>query len=191
MMAAILNSAMLYSATAILDTDTLLSSLGITQKHSHFTLTQTNSIGLKFIHSHSTLWWQPSWILPCWIQTLPSWIQKPCFILSDSLQNTLTPLWLWLKLIQSDSNSALLGFPLKLAYTCQDWFPPFTQKNFTHSFWLNLKMAAILKSAIFYSAIFHKKNFTYSFLLNVMMTAILNSAILDSDTLFSFLRFTQ
>ena len=44
MMAAILNSAMLYSATAILDTDTLFSSLRITQKHSHSTqtLTQTN-----------------------------------------------------------------------------------------------------------------------------------------------------
>ena len=24
------------------------------------------------IHSDSTWWWQPSWILPCWIQTLPS-----------------------------------------------------------------------------------------------------------------------
>ena len=27
---------------------------------------------------------------------------------SDSLKNTLTPLWLWLKLIQSDSNSFIL-----------------------------------------------------------------------------------
>ena len=40
--------------------------------------------------------------LPCWIQTLPSWIQTPCYLLSDSLKNTLPPLWLWLKLIQSD-----------------------------------------------------------------------------------------
>ena len=46
--------------------------------------------------------WQPSSILPCWIQTLPSWIETPCYLLSDSLKNTLTPLWLWLKLIQSD-----------------------------------------------------------------------------------------
>ena len=37
------------------------------------TLTQTNSIWLKLIHSHLTWWWQPSWILPSWI--LPSWIQ--------------------------------------------------------------------------------------------------------------------
>ena len=44
----------------------------------------------------------PSWILPCWIQTLPSWIQTPCYLLSDSLKDTLTPLWLWLKIIQSD-----------------------------------------------------------------------------------------
>ena len=69
----------------------------------HKTLTQTNSIWLKLIHSDSTWWWQP-----CWIQTLPSWIQTPCVLLSDSLENTLPPLWLWLKLIQSDSNSFIL-----------------------------------------------------------------------------------
>ena len=110
MMAAILNSALLDSDTAILESDTLLSSLRFTQKHSlsTLTLTQTNSIWLKLIHSDSTWWWQPSWILPCWIQTLPSWIQTPCYILSDSLKNTLSPFWLWLKLIQSDSNSFIL-----------------------------------------------------------------------------------
>ena len=43
-MAAILNSAMLDSYTAILDSDTLLSSLRFTQKHSHSILNmiQTN-----------------------------------------------------------------------------------------------------------------------------------------------------
>ena len=56
----------------------------------------------SLIHSHSTWWWQPSWSLPCWIQTLPSWIQTPCYLLSDSLKNTLPPLWLCLKLIPSD-----------------------------------------------------------------------------------------
>ena len=56
----------------------------------------------------STWWRQSFWILPCWIQTLPSWIQTPCYHLSDSLKNTLTPLWPWIKLIQSDSNSFLL-----------------------------------------------------------------------------------
>ena len=35
-------------------------------------------------------------------------IQTPCFLLSDSLKNTLTLLWLWLKLIQTDSNSFIL-----------------------------------------------------------------------------------
>ena len=70
---------------------------------SHFAQKKTS-----LIHSDSTWWWQPSWILPCWIQTLPSWIQTPCYLLSDSLKNTLTPLWLWLKLIQSDSNSFIL-----------------------------------------------------------------------------------
>ena len=75
MMAAILNAAMVDSDTAILDSDTLLSSLTLTQKHSHSTLTliQTNSIWLKLIHSHLTWRWQPSWILPSWIR--PYWIQ--------------------------------------------------------------------------------------------------------------------
>ena len=74
MMAAILNSAMLDSDTAILESDTLLSSLRFTQKHSHSTLmlTQTNSIWLKLIHFHLTWWRQPSWILPSWNRS--SWI---------------------------------------------------------------------------------------------------------------------
>ena len=75
MMAAILISAMFDSDTALLDSDTLLSSLRFTQKHSHstLTLTQTNSIWLKLTHSHLTWWWQPSWIMPSWIWR--SWIQ--------------------------------------------------------------------------------------------------------------------
>ena len=56
----------------------------------------------SLIHSDSTWWWQPSWILPSWIQTLPSWIDIPYYLLSDSLTNTLPPLWLWLTLIPSD-----------------------------------------------------------------------------------------
>ena len=125
------------------------------------------------IHSDSTWWWQPPWTLPSWIQMLPSWIQTPCYLLSDSLKNTLLPLWLWLKLMQSSCH----------CITCQDWFPPFAQKNFTHSFWLNLMIVAILKSAILNSAILYKKYFTHSFWLNLMMAAILKSAILDSAIL--------
>ena len=55
-----------------LDSDTLLTSLRFTQKHSlsNLTLTQINSIWLKLIHSHLTWWWQPSWILPTWIPHL-------------------------------------------------------------------------------------------------------------------------
>ena len=59
-------------------------------------------------------------------------------------------------------------------------------------------IAVILISAILNSAILHKKNFTHSFWLNLMMAAILNSAIfnlntaiLDWFTLLSSLRFTQ
>ena len=125
MMVAILNSSILNSA--IFDSAIL-----------HKTQIQIKSIWLELIHSQSTWWWQPSWILPsildssilhkktalihsdltwwtqpslilpCWIQTLPSWIQTPCYHLSDSLKNTLTPLWLWIKLIQFVSNSFLL-----------------------------------------------------------------------------------
>ena len=69
-MAAILNSDMMDSDTAILDSDTLLFSLTFIEKHSHstLTLTQTNSFWLKPIHFHSMWWWQPSWIMPSWIQ---------------------------------------------------------------------------------------------------------------------------
>ena len=44
------------SDTAMLDSDTLLSSLRFTQKHSHSTLmlTQTNSISLNLMYSHLT-----------------------------------------------------------------------------------------------------------------------------------------
>ena len=48
----------------------------------------------SLIHSDSTWWWQPSWILSSWI--LPSLIQSFCTKL-------------WLKLIQSDSNSYILN----------------------------------------------------------------------------------
>ena len=121
-------------------------------------------------------------------------------------------------------DSATLFFPLKLTHACQDWFPPFAQKRlhshfpphhlhkkyFTHSFWLNLMMAAILNSsvvglrklhssfwlnlmmaAILNSSVVGLRKLHSSFWLNLMMVAILNSAMLDSDTLFSSLRFTQ
>ena len=184
MMAAILNSANL-----------AFSHLSFpSQTHSHLPrLVPTICTKKKtsLIHSDSTWWWQPSWIAKLDSDTAIL-IQTPCYLLSDSLKNTLTPFWLWLKLIQSDSNSfiltqlddgshlefcqvgiwhsAILVFPLKLTHTCHsDWFPLFAQKNLTHSFWLNLMMAAILNSAKLDS----------------------DTAILDSDTLLYSLRFTQ
>ena len=97
--------------------------------------------------------------------------------------------------------------------------PTFCTKNFTHSFWLNLMMAAILNSVmldwdtvildldtLLSSLRFTQKHShsiltltqtnsiwlkTHSFYLNLMMTAIFNLSILDSDTLLSSLRFTQ
>ena len=212
MMAATLNSAMLNSDTAILDSDTLLSSLRFTQKHSHsnLTLNQINSIWLNLIPSHLTWWRQPFWfchlgfshftqknftysfwlnlmmaaifnlaildsailvfllklthtcqdwflpfaqkklhsfiliqlddgshlvILSCWIQTLPSWIQTPCYHLSDSLKNTLTPIWLWFKLIQS----WLKLIPSHITWWWQpSWILPSRIHPFCTKLWLKL-----------------------------------------------------
>ena len=110
------------------------------------------------IHSDSTWWWQPYWILSCWIQTLPSWIQTPCYLPFRFTQkhshSTLTLTQtnsIWLKLIHSHLtwwwqpswilpllnldilDSAILVFSFKLTHTCQDWFTPFAQRTF-HSF---------------------------------------------------------
>ena len=138
---------------------------------------------------------QPSWILPCWIQTLPSWIQTPSYLLSDSLKNTLPPILLWHKLIQSDSNSFILtqlddGSHLE-----------FCHLEFDHFIFSHLSFSSQTHShlPILVPTICHKiKTFTHSFWLNLMMAAILNStmldsdtAILDSDTFLSSLRFTQ
>ena len=84
MMAAILNSAILNS--------TILDSAILVFLSNSLTLAKIGSHHLhkkpSLIHSDSTWWWQPSWILP-------SWIQPFCTKL-------------WLKRIQSDSNSFIL-----------------------------------------------------------------------------------
>ena len=213
MMAAILNSARLDSDTAILDSDTLLSSLRFTQKHSlsTLTLTQTNSIWLKLIYSHLTWWWQPCCILPSWI--LLSWIQPFCtkknFTHSFCLNLMMAAI---LNSARLDSDTAILDSDTLLSSL------RFTQKHSlstltltqTNSIWLKLiyshltwwwQPCCILPSWILLSWIqpfCTKKNFTHSFWLNLMIAAIMNSsisdwasAILDSDTLLSSLRFTQ
>ena len=173
MMAAILNSAMLDSDTAILDSDTLLSSLRFPQKHSHSTLalTQTNSIWLIW-------WWQPSWILSSWIQLFYTklWLKlikshlnsfiltkfedgnhlEFCHVGFSNFAQKTSHHSFWLNLmmaaifnlvmVDSDTailDSAIIVCPLKITHTCQDWFPTFAQKNSTHSFSFNLMMAAI------------------------------------------------
>ena len=200
------------------------------QKHSHttLTLTQTNSIWLKLIHSHlilmmaailnsghvgfshlavnntslnhsdstgwwqpswicklrfsqllhkqelhsfiltSNWWWQPSWILPHWNQTLPSYIQTPCHLLSDSLKNTLTPiwLWLWLKLIQYDSNSFILTQLDDSSHLefCHLQYSHFAQIILHLIILTQLDDGSHLESAILDSAILHKKEL-HSFIL--------------------------
>ena len=83
-------------------------------------------------------------------------------------------------------DSAILVFPLKLTPTCQDWFPPFAQKKLYSFILTQLNDGSHLE---FYNV--GLKNFTHLFWLNLMMAVILNSAMLDSDNLFSSLRFTQ
>ena len=89
MISAILNSALLDSDTAILDSNTLLSSLRLTQKHSHsiLNLTQTNSIWLKLIY----------------LTELDDGSHLESSILDSAIY-----IKLWLKLVQSDSNSFIL-----------------------------------------------------------------------------------
>ena len=175
-MAAILNSAML-------DSETLFSSLRFTQKHSPPTLilTQTNSFWLKLIHSHSIWWWQPSWILPYWIQTLPSWIQTPCYLLSYSLKNTLPPLWFWLKLIQSDWNPIIItklndGSHLEFGHL---GFSHFRISSQTHSHLPRLVPTICTKTlhSHFPSHHLHKRNLTHS-LVPTICTKKLHSLIL-------------
>ena len=130
MMAATLNSVMFDSDTAILDSDTLLSSLRFTQKQSHSTLslTQTNSIWLKLIHSHSTL--MMAAILNSAILNSAIFdsniLNKKNFTHSFSLYLMITAIF-----NSTTLDSAILH-----------------KINFTHSFWLSLMMAAILNSAI-------------------------------------------
>ena len=141
------------------------------------------------IHSHWTWWWQPSWILPCWIQTPSSWIQTPCYLLSDSLKNTLTPLWLWLKLIQSDSNSFIL-IELDDGSHLAFWNLEFGHLGFSHLIFLSQTHSHLPRLV----PTICTKNFIHLFWLNLMVPAILKEsdiAILDSDTLLSSLRFTQ
>ena len=94
------------------------------------------------------------------------------------------------------------------SWILQSCVQPFcTKKNLTHSFWINLMMAAILNSAMLDSDIaildsntllsslrFTQKH-SFSILTltqtNSVWLNLMNSAMLDSDTLLSFLRFTQ
>ena len=141
----------------------------------------------SLIHSDSTGWWQPPWILPSLIQKMPSWIQTPCYLLSDSLKNTLPPLWLWLKLY-----SIWVTRWWQPSWILPSWIQPCCTK-----LWLNLIQSdsnsfiltqlddgSHLEFCHHGFSHLHKKNFTCSFSLKLMMAAILNSAILDTAILY-------
>ena len=193
-MAAILNSANLHSAILVFSSNSscqdwfplfaqknLDTSLNLPWQSFEFCHFDSSNLPQKKLHSFiltQTWWWQPSWILPSWIDT--AILRHLVIFSSDSLKNTLFPLWPWFKLIQSDSNSfiltkldgshheAILNSIFDSILVCPLKLTHFAQKNFTHSFWLNLMMAAILNSAmldwfsrhlVIFSQI-HSKNFS-------------------------------
>ena len=186
-MAAILNSAMLDSDTAIFDSDTLFSSLRFTQKQSHSTLnlTQTNLIWLKLSHlsfssqTHSHLprlvpnICTKNFTHSFWLNLMIAALLNSAILDSDILHKITFTCSFWLNLMMAAIlnsamlYSAILVFPLKLTHTCLDWSHHWHKKNFTHT---SLPTICI-------------KNFTHSFWLNLMMAAILNSFLLDSSML--------
>ena len=107
-MAAILNSAIL---NLVLNLG--FSHLSISfQTHSHLPRLLPNICTKNFTHSFWLNLMMAAILNSAMLDwdTAIFWIQTPCYLLSDSLKNTLTPLWLWLKLIQSDSNSFILTY---------------------------------------------------------------------------------
>ena len=286
MMSAILNSAILVSTilnkkklhsfilTQLYDGSHLeYCHLGSAIGFNHFEQKKTS-----LIHSHSTLWWQPSWILPSWIQQfctklwlkltkknfiftqldnarhldtaildstssnkkklhsfiltqldngshlwilpswiqlfctktlhsfiltqlddcshlefchvglqpLSSWIQTPCYLLWDSLKNTLTPLWLWLKLIQSDSTHSFSPNLMMVSHLEFCHFE-FCHLGFSHLILPRLVPTICTKKTSLHSFILiqtlptcYDSLSSLNLILNLMMVAILNFAILYS-----------
>ena len=158
---------MLDSATAILDSDTLLSSLRFTQKHSHSTLTLTETSSIWLIW-----WWQPSLILPSWIKPFCTklWL-KTNSIWLKLIQSYLTwwcqPSWnlpSWIQLFEPKKTSLIHSVPTlwwQPSWILPSWIQQFCTKLCaqTSSFSLNLMMWDILNSAILDSAILAQQHF--------------------------------
>ena len=125
----------------------------------HKTLTQTNSIWLKVIHSDSTCWWQPSWTLAilhspilhkknfhlfilnqpddgshlefCPSLILPSWTSnKLCSF-------TLTQTWFNLTITHSFSLNLNDGLP---SWILPYWIAPILHQTLTQTIWIWLKL---------------------------------------------------
>ena len=190
-MAAILNSAMLNFA--ILDS----AHLSIySQTHSHLPRSVPTISHIKnFTHSFWLNLMMAAILKFCHvrIQTLPSRIQTLCYHLSDSLKNTLTPIWLWL-----NTNSIWLYLiHSHLTWWWQpSWILPSWIRPFCTKLWLKLIQSdsksfilsqlddgSHLEFCLLAFNHLHKKNFTHSISLNLMMAAILNPTILDSPIL--------
>ena len=135
-MVAILNSAILnFFHLGFIHLSFPLRLLTLAKIGSHYLHKKTS-----LVHSDSTWWLQPSWILPCQIEPLPSWIQTPCYLLSDLLKNTLSLLWLWLKtnsiwlkLIHSHLTWWWQPYCILPSWNLPSWIQPFSSK-----LWLQL-----------------------------------------------------
>ena len=95
-------------------------------------------------------------------------------LLSDSLKNTLTPLWHWLRLIQSNSNLFILT-QLEDGSHLEFCHHEFCYLGFSH-------LSVLLWNSLTFAKIgchhFHNKNFTLVILSSTwLMAAILNSAM--------------
>ena len=145
---------------------------------------------LKLIHSHSTWWWQqPSWNLiiasghagfsHCHLGFRHLVILSQIHSKNSHATHLTQTNSIWLKLMMAAHlEFCHVGFS-HLEFGNLGFRPLVISLSDNHSH-LPLGFHHL-----------HIKNFNYSFWLNLMMAAILKSAILDSDTLLSSLRFTQ
>ena len=179
--------------------------------YTHISLPTICPKNTLLIHSDSTWWWQLSWILPCWIKKLYSFILTQLddgshlefchvgfrhLVFFSQIHSKTLSLHsdFWLKLIQSDSNLFILtqlddGSHLEFCHL------EFGLLGFSH---LSFSSQTHSHLPRLVPTICTKKTFTHLFWLNLMMGATLNStmldsdtAILDSDTFLSSLGFTQ
>ena len=94
---------------------------------------------MSLIHSDSIWGWQT----PCYssisdsaILQKHSWlklIDSDSYLIQSDSSWWWQPSWILPSWTLAMMDSAIVEFPLKLTHTCQDWFPSFAQKHFSHT----------------------------------------------------------